>query len=310
MAAIPETEFAWKNGRFIKWHEATIHALSHVASYGSAVFEGIRCYSTPTGPAIFRLREHIRRLFDSAKIYRMEITQTPEEVEQACAALVARNRLGACYVRPSAMRGYGSLGVDPAGAPIDLFIFAYPWGPYLGPEALAQGVDVMVSTWARPAPNTFPSMAKASGNYLNSQLIRMEARANGYIEGIALDVDGRVSEGSGENLFLVRDGRLWTSPLSASILPGITRDTVVTLAREMSIPVVEAQIPREALYIADELFFCGTAVEVTPIRSVDRITIGNGKPGPITRRLQDAYLATTGGKEPDTRGWLCMVGED
>jgi branched-chain amino acid aminotransferase len=308
--AIPETEFAWKNGRFIKWSEATVHALSHVVSYGSAVFEGIRCYDTPKGPAVFRLKEHIRRLFDSAKIYRMEITQTPDEVERACAALVARNGLGSCYIRPAAMRGYGSLGVDPTGAPIDVFIFAYPWGAYLGPDALAAGVDVMVSSWNRPAPNTFPAMAKASGNYLNSQLIRMDARANGYIEGIALDTDGRVSEGSGENLFLVRDGRLWTTPLSSSILPGITRDTIVTLARDFGIPVTESQIPREAIYIADELFFCGTAVEVTPIRSVDRITIGAGKPGPITKRLQEAYLATTGGKDGDKRGWLYPVGAD
>lgn len=310
MAGIPETEFAWKNGQLIKWGDATIHALSHVASYGSAVFEGIRCYATPKGPAVFRLKEHIRRLFDSAKIYRMTISHTPEEIERACATLVSRNRLGACYIRPAVMRGYGSLGVDPANAPIDVFIFAYPWGAYLGEEALKAGVDVMVSSWNRPAPNTFPAMAKASGNYLNSQLIRMEATANGYIEGIALDTDGRVSEGSGENLFLVRDGRLWTSPLSSSILPGITRDTIVTLARELGIPVTEAQIPREALYIADELFFCGTAVEVTPIRSVDRISIGAGKPGPVTKRLQEAYMATVTGKTADSKGWLYPAGED
>src|SRR5262245_60156256 len=248
---VPETEFAWKNGKFIKWADATVHALSHVVHYGSSVFEGIRCYQTPRGPAIFRLKEHIRRLFDSSKIYRMDVGFTPEAIEQACATLVARNSLGSCYIRPAVMRGYGNIGVDPTNSPIDVFIFAYPWGAYLGPRALEDGVDVGTSSWARPSPNTHPTMAKAGGNYLNSQLMKMEAKANGYVEAIALDTDGRLSEGSGENLFLVRDGRLWTTPLSSSILPGITRDTIMTIARELGLQVTESAILREALYIAD-----------------------------------------------------------
>jgi branched-chain amino acid aminotransferase len=309
MANISETELVWRNGRLIKWADATVHALSHVVQYGSAVFEGIRCYETPRGPAIFRLREHLRRLVDSARIYRMELAYTPEQLARACAETVARNHLGTCYVRPVVLRGYGSLGVDPANAPIEVMIFAYPWGAYLGPTALKEGVDVCVASWQRPAPNTFPALAKATGNYLNSQLMRMESRVNGYAEAIALSTDGRVSEGSGENLFLVRDGKLFTAPLSNSILPGITRDTIVTLARERGYTVHEAEIPRESLYIADELFFCGTAVEVTPIRSVDRITVGTGKPGPITLELQDAYMSTVTGKSPDTKGWLYPVAD-
>lgn len=308
--AVAETEFAWHNGQFIKWADAKVHALSHVVNYGSSVFEGIRCYATPRGPAIFRLHEHIRRLFDSAKIYRMVIPFTMENIERACAASVARAGLSTCYVRPAVMRGYGTVGVDPTGAPIDVFIFAYPWGPYLGENALADGVDVGTSSWARPAPNTHPTMAKAGGNYLNSQLMKMEARANGYVEAIALDTDGRLSEGSGENLFLVRDGRLWTTPLASSILPGITRDTVMTIARELGLAVTETSILREAVYIADELFFCGTAVEVTPIRSVDRQPIGTGKPGPITKKIQDAYLSLVQGKTKDERGWLYPVAAD
>src|SRR6185503_2132946 len=308
--AIAETEFAWNNGKFIKWADAKVHALSHVVNYGSSVFEGIRAYSTPRGPAIFRLHEHIRRLFDSAKIYRMEVPHSPEEIKRACAGLVARNNLGACYVRPAVMRGYGTVGVDPTGAPIDTFIFAYPWGAYLGPNALSEGVDVGTSSWARPAPNTHPTMAKAGGNYLNSQLMKMEARANGFVEAIALDTDGRISEGSGENLFLVRDGRLFTTPLASSILPGITRDTVMTLARELNVPVTETNILREAVYIADELFFCGTAVEVTPIRSVDHQKIGTGKPGPITKKIQDAYMSLVQGKAKDDKGWLYPVAAD
>jgi len=308
--AVAETEFVWKNGKFIKWADATVHALSHVVNYGSSVFEGIRCYATPRGPAIFRLHEHIRRLFDSAKIYRMAVGHTPEEIERACSTIVARNGLGSCYVRPAVMRGYGVVGVDPTNCPIDVFIFAYPWGPYLGENALTEGVDVGTSSWNRPAPNTHPTMAKAGGNYLNSQLMKLEARANGYVEAIALDTDGRLSEGSGENLFLVRDGRLWTTPLSASILPGITRDTIMSIARDQGIPVTESSILREAIYIADELFFCGTAVEVTPIRSVDRQPIGTGKPGPITRKIQEAYMALVQGKTKDDHDWLYPVAAD
>lgn len=304
MPGIAETEFVWRNGRFVRWGDATIHALSHVVHYGSAVFEGIRCYATPNGAAIFRLRDHVRRLLDSARIYRMPVTYSVDDLVAACVETVRRNRLEACYVRPIALRGYGAVGVDPGEAPVEVFIFAWPWGSYLGASALRDGVDVCVSSWLRPAADTHPAIAKASGNYLNSQLMRMEARANGYAEAIALDSRGYVSEGSGENLFLVRERTLYTPPLGASILPGITRDTVGTLAREQDLPVVETDLPRELLYVADELFFTGTAAEVTPIRSVDRVPVADGKPGPITGALQEAYRALVTGAVADTRGWL------
>lgn len=308
MPGVPETELVWRDGRFIRWHEATIHALSHVVHYGSAVFEGIRCYATPKGPAIFRLRDHIQRLLDSARIYRMPLRYSVDELMEACAETVRRNGLDACYLRPLALRGYGVVGVDPMDAPVEAFIFAWPWGTYLGPDALREGVDVCVSSWHRPAPDTHPALAKASGNYLNSQLMRMEARANGYAEAIALDSRGFVSEGSGENLFLIRNGTIYTPPLSASILPGVTRDTIIALARERGYTVIESDLLREALYTADELLFTGTAAEVTPIRSVDRISTGAGKPGPVTKELQQAYLATATGKAEDTHGWLYHVG--
>ncbi len=310
MANVTETDLVWRNGKFIRWSEATIHALSHVVHYGSAVFEGLRCYTTPRGPAIFRLLEHMRRLRDSALIYRMALPHTPEQLADACVECVARNKLSSCYLRPLALRGYGPVGVDGSAAPIEVFIFAWPWGAYLGEEALTQGVDVCISSWNRPAPNTHPAMSKAAGNYLNSQLMRMEANINGYAEAIALDARGLVSEGSGENLFLVRDGQIFTPPLSTSILPGITRDTIVRLARERGYVIVEQEIPREALYIADELFFCGTAVEVTPVRSVDRMKVGAGSRGPITRELQDAYLSLVTGKAPDPNRWLRSVPTD
>jgi len=304
---VPETEFVWRNGRLIKWADATIHVMSHVVGYGSAVFEGIRVYMTPRGPAIFRLKDHLRRLYDSAKIYRMDIPYGQGEVEQACAITVARNRLGACYLKPIALRGYGSIGIDGVGAPVEVFVFTYPWGTYLGENALRDGVDCCVSTWNRPAPNTFPTMAKATGNYLNAQLMRMEARVNGYAEAIALDTNGVVSEGSGENLFLVRDRTIFTTPLTNAILPGITRDTIVSLARARGYTVVEAEMQREALYIADEVFVCGTAAEVTPVRSLDRIPVAQGKPGPITMEIQQAYFDLVQGKAPDPRGWLYPV---
>lgn len=308
MPGVPETEFVWRDGRFIRWHEATIHALSHVVHYGSAVFEGIRCYATPRGPAIFRLRDHIQRLLDSARIYRMPLRYSVDELSQACAETVRRNRLDACYLRPLVLRGYGVVGVDPTDAPVEVFIFTWPWETYLGEQAFREGVDVCVSSWHRPAPDTHPALAKASGNYLNSQLMRMEARANGYAEAIALDSRGFVSEGSGENFFLVRNGTLYTPPLSAAILPGITRDTIIALARERGYTVLEADLLREALYGADELFFSGTAAEVTPIRSVDRIPIRDGKPGPVTKELQQAYLALATGRAEDRHGWLSPVG--
>lgn len=307
MPGIPETEFVWRNGRFIPWQEATIHALSHVVHYGSSVFEGIRCYATPSGPAIFRLADHVRRFFDSARIYRMDLPYSAEELTRACEESVRRNGLESAYLRPIALRGYGVVGVDPTDAPIEVFVFAWPWGAYLGESALRDGVDVCVSSWRRPAPDTHPALAKASGNYLNSQLMRMEAATNGYAEAIALDTRGYVSEGSGENLFVVRDGVVCTPPLAAAILPGITRETVMTLARAQGMTVVEADLPREALYAAEELFFTGTAAEVTPVRSVDRVPVGTGRPGPVTRRLQEAYLSCVTGQVEDTRGWLHRV---
>ena len=298
----------WRNGEFIAWDDAKIHVLSHVVHYGSSVFEGIRCYATPTGPAIFRLHEHVRRMVDSAKIYRMDTFQfTRRQLADAMLDLVRVNEMKSCYIRPVALRGYGDVGVNGSNNPVDVYIACWEWGKYLGPEALADGVDVCVSSWSRMAPNTLPALAKAGANYMNSQLIKMEAVTNGYSEGIALDNNGQVSEGSGENLFLVRDGKLITPTLGSSVLPGITRDTILTLARELEIPVVEAVVPRELLYIADEVFFTGTAAEVTPIRSIDRITIGTGTRGPITEKLQTEFFAIVNGEKPDRHGWLSAV---
>src|SRR3981189_999866 len=279
------TEKIWHNGRFIAWDDAKIHVLSHVTSYGSSVFEGIRCYSTAAGPAIFRVRDHIRRLLDSAKIYRIEMKYGTDELANAMVELVRLNKMDSCYFRPTALRGYGDVGVLPNN-PTEVYIACWEWGKYLGEEALAQGVDVCVSSWTRIAPNTLPALAKAGANYMNSQLIKMEAVINGYSEGIALDATGYVSEGSGENIFVVRDGKILTPPLGASVLPGITRETVMQLAATLGFPVVETLIPREMLYIADEVFFSGTAAEITPIRSVDRVQVGEGKRGPITGKLQ------------------------
>ncbi len=302
------TEKIWHNGRFIKWEDATVHVLSHVVSYGTSVFEGIRCYGTPAGPAFFRLREHIRRLLDSGKIYRMEnIGFTADQLAEAMLELVRVNRMDSCYVKPLVMRGYGEVGVNALKNPIDVYIACWNWGKYLGEEALAEGVDVCVSSWTRLAPNTLPAMAKAGANYMNSQLIKMEALANGYVEGIALDSHGYVSEGSGENIFVVRDGKIHTPPLGASVLPGITRDTVITLAREMGIPVIETIVPREMLYIADEVFFSGTAAEITPIRSIDRITIGKGRRGPVAEALQKDFFGVINGTKSDQHGWLTPV---
>jgi branched-chain amino acid aminotransferase len=301
------TEKIWHNGKFIAWNDAKIHVLSHVVSYGSSVFEGIRCYETANGPAVFRLREHIRRMLDSAKIYRIEVPFSLDVLADACLELVTINGLRSCYLRPIVLRGYGDVGVQAVTNPTEVYLACWEWGKYLGEEALAQGVDVCVSSWTRIAPNTLPALAKAGANYMNSQLIRMEAAANGYAEGIALDPSGYVSEGSGENLFVVRDGKILTPPLGASVLPGITRDTVVTIARDLGIPVVETIIPRELLYIADEVFFTGTAAEVTPIRSVDRIQVGAGRRGPITEKLQRQFFGIVNGTSEDRHGWLTPV---
>jgi branched-chain amino acid aminotransferase len=301
------TEKIWHNGRFIAWDEARIHVLSHVVSYGSSVFEGVRCYETLSGPAIFRLKEHTRRLFDSAKVYRIDVPFTHEELAHAQIELVRVNQLRSCYIRPIILRGYGNMGVLPFGNPTEVYMACWEWGKYLGDEALAQGVDVCVSSWTRIAPNTLPALAKAAGNYMNSQLIRMQAHLDGYAEAIALDDSGRVSEGSGENIFVVRDGKLHTPPLGSSVLPGITRDSIATLARDLDIPVVETPIPREMLYIADEIFFTGTAAEVTPIRSVDKIQVGSGRRGPITERIQKAFFDIVSGRSEDRHGWLTPV---
>lgn len=309
MTDMTPTEKIWHNGRFIAWNDATIHVLSHVVSYGSSVFEGVRCYETAKGPAVFRLREHTRRLLDSSKIYRIPVDYTLDQLVSAQIELIQLNKLRSCYLRPIILRGYGGVGVLPVNNPTEIYLACWEWGKYLGPEALAEGVDVCISSWTRIAPNTLPALAKAGANYMNSQLIRMEANYNGYAEGIALDSNGCISEGSGENLFVVRDGKILTPPLGSSVLPGITRDTVVTLARELGLEIVETVIPREMLYIADEVFFTGTAAEVTPIRSVDKIQIGTGRRGPVTEKLQTAFFNLVEGKSEDKHGWLTPVPE-
>ncbi len=305
--ALQPSKSIWFNGKLIPWDEARVHVLSHVIHYGSSVFEGIRCYEQPVGSAAFRLEDHIRRLFDSARIYRMEIPWSRDEVVEACVETVRANGLSSCYIRPVVYRGFGSMGVNPLPCPVELVIAAWEWGAYLGDEALDNGVDVQVSTWARMAPNTIPAMAKAGANYANAQLVKMEALSNGFAEGVVLDVDGFVCEGSGENIFLVREGKVFTPPLGASILSGITRASVIALLRDMGLEVAQTKVPREALYLADELFFTGTAAEITPIRSVDRLTVGPGKPGPITKKIQKAYLSVLKGESGDTRGWLHPV---
>lgn len=297
----------WFNGEFVDWKDAKINVLSHVVHYGSSIFEGLRCYSTPQGPAVFRLQDHTRRMFDSAKIYRMEIPYTQDEFNEAIVSTVGINKFDSCYIRPIVFRGFAQLGVNPLNCPVDCVVAAWTWGSYVSEEALEKGADVCTSSWNRMRPNTLPALAKAGGNYLNSQLIKMEALANGYEEGIALDHTGLISEGSGENLFLVRDGVLYTTPRSASILGGITRDSIMVLAKDMGIEVVEENIPREMLYIADEVFFSGTAAEITPIRSVDRIQVGAGKRGPITEKLQKAFFDIANGKVEDRHSWLTHV---
>ncbi len=305
--AINKTEKIWHNGKLINWDEATLHVMSHVVNYGSAVFEGIRCYARREGAAIFRAHEHMQRLLDSAKIYRVEVPFSRDELVSGMVELLAVNKICPCYVRPIVLRGYGQIGVNPFNSPTEVYIVNYEWGKYLGSGKADEGVDVCVSSWTRLAPNTMPAMAKSGANYMNSQLIKMEALVNGYVEGIALDVNGYVSEGSGENLFIVRNGTLMTAPLGNSVLPGITRDSIIRIAKDLGIPVVEQMIPREMLYISDEVFFTGTAAEITPIRSVDKITVANGKIGPVTQALQNEFFGILQGKMEDRHKWFTPV---
>ncbi len=299
--------FVWMNGRLVEFEKATVHVMAHAMHYGSGLFEGIRCYNGPSGPAIFRLADHLKRLENSCKVYRMQIPFSRKELTQAVCDVIRGNDLEECYVRPLVYRGFGTAGINPLKSPVDVAIAVWNWGRYLGNDALEKGVDACVSTWRRVGAGSSPVIAKATANYLNSQLVKMEALTNGFAEGIALDEQGCVSEGSGENIFLVLDGELLTPPVSASILPGITRDSILRLAKEMGIPTRCEAIPRGVLYTCDEAFFSGTAVEVTPIRSVDRLPVGDGKPGPITRRLMQEYLGITRGEIADRFGWLTPV---
>jgi len=307
--ALKNGKWVWFNGKFVPWEEATVHVGVHALHYGSSIFEGIRSYETKDGPAIFCLEQHLDRLYGSCKIYRMDLPFSREELRRAIVELVAKNGHRACYIRPLVFRGLGGFNLDPRkDCPVEVAILTIEWGAYLGKEALEQGVDVGVSTWFRMAPNTYPALAKAGGHYTNSQLIAMEAHDRGYMEGIALDIFGYVSEGSGENIFIVQDGTLYTPPLYASILGGVTRRCVMILAEDLGIPVREEPISRERLYLADEAFFTGTAAEITPIRSVDRIPVGAGKRGPITTKLQEEFFGIVRGEIPDRHGWLVPVG--
>ena len=317
--AMQRVEKIWMNGKWVAWDDAKIHILSHVAHYASSVFEGIRCYKTPRGPAIFRLEEHMDRLMLSARVYRMDRTFTRgkirnvgmaftrDQIRDVCLEVVVVNGLDECYIRPLVYRGFENLGVNPFGSPVEVAVAAFPWGKYLGEDALTKGVPVKVCSWQRMAPNTLPAMAKASANYMNSQLLKMEALENGYEEAIALDVNGYVSEGSGQNVFAVLKETLYTPPLSSSILAGITRASVIKLAEDLEIPVREEVMPREILYAADELFYAGTAVEVSPISSVDRIPVGKGERGPVTKRIQDAFFAIVRGETADRHKWLTPI---
>jgi len=303
---VKKTSKIWMNGKFVDWDSATIHVLSHVVHYGTSWFEGIRCYDTAKGPAVFRLDRHVRRLFDSLKIYRTEAPFTPDQVTAAILETIRVNSMRACYIRPVIYRGYGDVGVNPLPCPVDVTVAVWEWGTYLGPDALTDGIDVCISTFNRPAPNTLPQMAKAGGNYILSQMMKVEALQAGFKEAIALDVRGNVSEGSGENVFFVRDGVIYTPWVASSLLPGVTRATVIQLAEEAGYKVREVDIPREMVYVADEMFFTGTAAEVTPIRSVDKITVGSGRPGPVTMQLQKAFFdVVKNGNDP--HHWLTFV---
>jgi branched-chain amino acid aminotransferase len=304
---IPAADRIWFDGELIPWDEAQVHVAAHVLHYGSSVFEGIRAYKSDKGPAIFCLDPHVDRLFNTAKIYRLEIPYSREEIRQAIVDTVKTNGHSACYIRPLVFRGLGSLTIDPQTCPVQVVILTFEWGRYLGAEAIEQGVDVGVSSWLRMAPNTFPAMAKIGGQYVNSQFIVMEALRHGYVEGIALDAGGFVSEGSGENVFVVTGGKILTPALASSILQGVTRACVMTLARDLGYEVREERIPRELLYVADEVFFCGTAAEVTPVRSVDGIPVGNGSRGPVTERLQAEFFGITEGQIADRHGWFTFL---
>ena len=302
---IKPTEKIWHNGQLIPWEDATLHVMSHVVNYGSCVFEGVRCYQQPKGPAIFRAYEHMQRLLNSAKIYRIDVDFTAEDLVSGMTEVVRANHIAPCYIRPIILRGYGEVGVNPFNSPTEVYIVNYEWGRYLG--HVSEGADVCISSWNRLAPNTMPALSKSGANYMNSQLIKMEAIINGYVEGIALDVNGYVSEGSGENVFVVRNGTLITPPLGNSVLAGITRESVLHIARELGIPVAEQMIPREMLYIADEVFFSGTAAEITPVRSVDKISVNKGVVGPITKAIQKEFFGIVHGTSPDRFGWLTPV---
>lgn len=307
MARISETKWIWHDGDFIAWKDAQVHVLSHSMQFGSSIFEGIRCYKTPSGPAIFRLQDHLQRMLNSCRIYRIELPHSIDDLVTACCQLVERNAIESCYVRPMVVRGYGAAGMVPFDSPVEVYIPCWPWGAYLGDHALEQGVDACVSSWHRVAPNTIPAAAKVAGNYLGGQLIKMEALANGFGEAIALGPGGMLSEGSGQNVFVVQNGTLYTPPIDGTLLTGITRACVLTLARDAGIPVEERPLAREMLYMADEVFLSGTASEVTPVRSVDRITVGSGKRGPITSQLQREYLDIATGVTEDRHGWLTHV---
>ena len=307
MARLTATEWIWRDGEMIPWADATVHVLAHSMQFGSSAFEGIRCYSTPGGPAIFRLEDHLQRLLNTCKIYRMEMAYGVDELVAASCEVVERNKLDSCYIRPMVLRGYGAAGMVPFDSPVETYIPCWPWGTYLGEGALENGVDTCVSSWARMAPNTTPSMAKVAGNYLGGQLIKMEALTNGFDEAIALGPDGMISEGSGQNVFVVQRGVLFTTPCNGTLLPGITRDSIITLARDAGMDVREAPLQREVLYTADEVFLTGTASELTPVRSVDRRQVGTGRAGEITMRLQRTFLDLVHGKGPDAHNWLTHV---
>jgi branched-chain amino acid aminotransferase len=307
MAKLQATDFIWHDGDFIPFKDANVHVLAHSMQFGSSAFEGIRCYNTPAGPAIFRLEDHLQRLLNSCKVYRMEVPYGIDELVAASCELVEKNKLDSCYIRPMVLRGFGAAGMVPFESPVEVFIPCWPWGAYLGEGALEKGVDACISSWHRMAPNTTPSMAKIAGNYLGGQLIKMEALTNGYDEAIALGPDGMLSEGSGQNIFLVHKGVIYTTPANGTLLPGITRDSVITLARDAGMDVREQPLPREMVYSVDELFLTGTASEVTPVRSVDKIVVGKGKAGEVTRLLQRTYLDIVHGKIEDRHGWLTHV---
>lgn len=307
MARLQETEWIWRDGEMIRWQDAQVHVLSHSMQFGSAIFEGIRCYDTPAGPAVFRLQDHLQRMMNSARIYRIDLKYSVDDLVAATCQVVERNNVDACYIRPMIVRGFGAAGMVPFESPIEMYIPCWPWGAYLGDHALEQGVDAGVSSWHRVAPNTIPAAAKVAGNYLGGQLVKMEALANGYDEAIALGPGGMISEGSGQNVFIVHNGEIYTPPIDGTLLTGITRSTILTLARDAGITVYEQPLAREMLYTADEVFLTGTASEVTPVRSVDRIKVGTGARGPITTRMQKEYLDIAKGVREDRHGWLTNV---